>query len=117
MPYFVISILSALDYLHIKAKVDQGKGSIFKDLLRVSYLSSVQLYCQGSGVLIWEYSNSKLLHNTTEKLVSYADGKNTAVVDIKKFDKDKMGFYTCRCLCPSQVLEKTILVTSGKNIT
>ena len=118
MPNFINSMYFVLDHVHIWAKVDQEHGSIFKDVLRVPYSSSVQLYCQGSGVLIWEYRNTKLLHNTTKTLLShYTDGKNNAVLDIYKFDQAKMGFYTCRRLSPSQeVLEKTVLVTSGKTI-
>ena len=105
-----------IDHLQMKSKINALDGDISKDTLRATYSSNVQLLCRGSGFIEWEYTNSKLQYTNSVKrrLISTTDSNSYSVVTINHFDRTKMGFYTCRCTCPNQTMEQTILVTSGK---
>ena len=102
--------------LYIKAKIGRHYALIINDILRVPYMSDVQLFCKGSGKVSWIYQKTKLgdVHNDYVGSSSTIDENLFLTLNIDKINRRKMGFYICKNIYQSHEMQKHVLVTSCK---
>ena len=112
------SVYVYTDRTNIEAIVNGELQTIINKVLRVPYFSNIDIYCQGPGILSWQYRSSVMpptvMASATNYLASYHDKEHGAVITISNFNRDKMGFYSCSSWNSRKKENETILITSGK---
>ena len=97
--------------------MDGDNVIIINRVIRVPYSSNVRLYCEGSGMVAWQFKNTEigqLLNTYSREIVSNIDEDNSAVVVINKFNRKQRGFYSCQSVDLPTRMEETVLVTCCK---